>query len=71
MVRAWCERDLEGIVAKWGRGTYQIDGRRTSWLKIKNPTYSQIQDRHELFEQRHPRVTLALKARPPAALVHR
>jgi len=29
--------DLEGIVAKWGRGTYRCDGRATSWLKIKNP----------------------------------
>jgi bifunctional non-homologous end joining protein LigD len=31
--RAACEHDLEGIVAKWSRGTYQADG-RTSWLKI-------------------------------------
>ena len=44
-----CERDLEGIVAKWARGTYQCDGRGTSWLKVKNPEYSQIQGRHELF----------------------
>ena len=44
-----CERDLEGIVAKWVQGTYQCDGRGTSWLKIKNPDYSQIQGRHELF----------------------
>ena len=36
-----CERDLEGIVAKWARRTYQCDGRGTSWLKIKNPEYSQ------------------------------
>ena len=34
-----CERDLEGIVAKWACGTYQCDGRGTSWLKIKNPGY--------------------------------
>ena len=45
-----CERDLEGIVAKWARGTYQCDGRGTSWLKIKNPEYSQMEGRHELFE---------------------
>jgi ATP-dependent DNA ligase len=44
-----CERDLEGIVAKWGRGTYQCDGRGTSWLKIKNPEYSQMEGRHELL----------------------
>jgi bifunctional non-homologous end joining protein LigD len=49
LFRAACERDLEGIAAKWSRGTYQTDGRRTSWLKIKNPAYSQIVDRHELF----------------------
>jgi hypothetical protein len=35
-----CERDLEGIVAKWARGSYQCDGRATSWLKVKNPDYS-------------------------------
>ena len=28
------ENDLEGIVAKWGRGTYQ-HGQSTSWLKIR------------------------------------
>jgi ATP-dependent DNA ligase len=44
-----CERDLEGIVAKWADGTYQTDGRSTSWLKIKNPVYSQMEGRHELF----------------------
>ena len=43
------EHDLEGIVAKWTRGTYQDDGRGTSWFKIKNPCYSQMEGRHELF----------------------
>ena len=43
LLRVACERDLEGIVAKWAGGTYQMDGRRTSWLKIKNPAYTQIQ----------------------------
>jgi len=42
LFRAACERDLEGVVAKWSHGTYQTDGRSTSWLKIKNPNYSQI-----------------------------
>lgn len=37
-------------------GTYQTDGRGTSWLKIKNPDYSQMAGRRELFEaQRSPR----------------
>ena len=44
-----CERDLEGIVAKRAKGTYQCDGRGTSWLKLKNPEYSQMEGRHELF----------------------
>ena len=52
---AACERDVEGIVAKWARGVYQTDARRTSWLKVKNPKYTQIQDRHELFERRSER----------------
>ncbi|HMF97104.1 MAG TPA: hypothetical protein VKE96_22555 [Vicinamibacterales bacterium] len=28
--------DLEGVVAKWSRGTYQHDGIQTSWVKVKN-----------------------------------
>lgn len=53
--RAVCERDLEGVVAKWARGRYQ-GGWETSWLKIKNPTYSQMEGRHELFESRRSRL---------------
>jgi bifunctional non-homologous end joining protein LigD len=49
--RAACEHDLEGIVAKWKGGTYQ-SGPRTSWLKIRNPEYSQWENRRELFEAR-------------------
>jgi bifunctional non-homologous end joining protein LigD len=47
-----CAHDAEGIVAKWTRGTYHTDGTTTSWLKVKNPDYSQIAGRHELFEER-------------------
>jgi ATP-dependent DNA ligase len=63
-----CERDLEGIVAKWGRGTYQCDGRGTSWLRIKHPEYTQIQGRHELFASRHrpPLPSRRNRAVPPA-----
>ncbi len=50
LFRAACDRDLEGIVAKWAHGTYQTDGRATSWLKIKNPASSQMEGRAELFE---------------------
>ena len=37
-----CQRDLEGIVAKWAHGLYLCDGRTTNWVKVKNPAYSQI-----------------------------
>jgi bifunctional non-homologous end joining protein LigD len=49
---AVCADDLEGIIAKWVTGRYQTDGRSTSWLKIKNPHYTQMRDRRELFEAR-------------------
>ena len=50
LFRAVCNNDVEGIVAKWRWGTYQA-GHRTSWIKIKNPAYSQMEGRHELFER--------------------
>ena len=40
-------RDLEGIVAKRKLGTYKDDS--PGWLKLKNPTYSQAEGRHELL----------------------
>ena len=40
-----CELDLEGIVAKWKAGMYIADNRRSSWVKIKNPNYSQAEAR--------------------------
>lgn len=50
--RLACDHDTESIVAKWARGTYHTDDRTTSWLKIKNPSYSQLAGRHEFFEGR-------------------
>jgi ATP-dependent DNA ligase len=50
--RVVCERDLEGIVAKPKHGIYYADGVRTNWLKIRNPHYSQIDGRAELFDAR-------------------
>jgi ATP-dependent DNA ligase len=47
--RVVCEHDLEGVVAKWRGGTYQTT-HRTSWLKIRNPNYTQWDGRRELFE---------------------
>jgi ATP-dependent DNA ligase len=46
-----CEFDLEGIVAKWKDGSYTADNRRSSWVKIKNPQYSQLEGREELFDR--------------------
>jgi len=47
---AVCERDLEGIVAKWKPAPYRPD-LVYSWVKIKNRNYSQARDRSELFER--------------------
>ncbi len=43
-----CEMDLEGIVAKHSLAPYTTD---TTWFKIKNRSYSQMQGREELFER--------------------
>jgi hypothetical protein len=40
-------RNLEGVAAKRKTGTYSAV---SSWLKIKNPQYTQTERRHELFE---------------------
>jgi bifunctional non-homologous end joining protein LigD len=50
--RVACGHDLEGIVAKVVNGRYHCDGTSTSWIKIKNPGYTQLTARHELFEAR-------------------
>jgi bifunctional non-homologous end joining protein LigD len=47
-----CELDLEGIVAKWAPGKYEASNRRSSWVKIKNRNYSQLEGREELFQVR-------------------
>jgi len=44
--------DLEGIVAKWKDAPYNPAALPLSWIKVKNPKYSQGRDRHELFERR-------------------
>jgi hypothetical protein len=48
---AVCEQDLEGIVAKWKGAPYNLAALPLSWLKVKNPDYSQGHDRHKLFER--------------------
>jgi ATP-dependent DNA ligase len=47
-----CAHDLEGIVGKLPNGRYHADGTSTNWCKIKNPGYTQMTARHELFERR-------------------
>jgi ATP-dependent DNA ligase len=50
LFRAVCDMDLEGIVAELKNGLYTPD--QTSWVKIKNLGYSQMEGRRELFERR-------------------
>jgi ATP-dependent DNA ligase len=47
-----CKLDLEGIVAKRKHSTYRATEKpSTHWIKVKNPQYSQVQGREELFER--------------------
>jgi bifunctional non-homologous end joining protein LigD len=62
-----CAHDLEGIVAKLASGRYHADGTSTNWCKIKNPGYTQMTSRHELFESRTG-TTRARKKAPVLAL---
>ena len=49
-----CKLDLEGIVAKQKSGPYITDRENSTWFKIRNPEYSQMAGREELFErERH------------------
>jgi bifunctional non-homologous end joining protein LigD len=50
LFQAVCDMDLEGVVAKRKDGLYIPE--ETSWVKIKNPRYSQLEGRHELLEKR-------------------
>ncbi len=46
-----CELDLEGIVGKYKFAPYGTTREDSTWLKIKNCGYSQMQGREELFER--------------------
>ena len=63
-----CRHDLEGIVAKWKDGTYQ-SGPQTSWLNIRNPEYSQWENRRERFEARRDNVSRRANVSPEVALI--
>ena len=39
-------------MGKLANGRYHADGTSTNWIKIKNPAYTQMTARHELFELR-------------------
>ena len=47
-----CSIDLEGIVAKPKISPYQAVKGQTTWIKVKNPDYSQAEGRQELFNKR-------------------
>ena len=49
LFEAACEHDLEGIVAKRKDSRYEPDERSADWIKIKNPHYTQVRGRQELF----------------------
>jgi bifunctional non-homologous end joining protein LigD len=50
--------DLEGIVAKHSFGPYVTEPQRTTWVKIKNRSYSHMAGREELFNrERHSKPT--------------
>ncbi len=49
-----CKLDLEGIVAKHRHGPYVTEPQQTTWFKIRNRNYSQMEGREKLFErERH------------------
>jgi bifunctional non-homologous end joining protein LigD len=57
-----CQRNLEGVVAKRKSGTYSTV---SGWLKIKNPNYTQSNQRHELFESFNSRHLVPVPKKPP------
>jgi bifunctional non-homologous end joining protein LigD len=54
-----CRMNLEGIVAKHSFGPYTGERERTTWFKIRNPKYSQMKGREELFERERHREPVA------------
>jgi len=49
LFKAICEQDCEGIVGKYKRGAYAA--KPVSWVKVLNPSYSQMRGREEMFER--------------------
>jgi ATP-dependent DNA ligase len=44
-----CQQDCEGIVGKYKRGTYT--DKLASWVKVLNPSYSQMRAREAMFDR--------------------
>jgi hypothetical protein len=72
LFRAVSERDLEGIPAKHNDALSTAE--ETSWLKIKNPNYTQAEERHEFFDKRalalEPNHCVGAEGGSPHANVH-
>ncbi len=49
LFQAICQQDCEGMVGKYRRGTYT--DKPASWVKILNPSYSQMRGREEMFQR--------------------
>src|SRR4051812_32408781 len=47
--RQICDLDMEGIVCKPVMSPYRPLRGETTWIKVKNPNYSQAKGRHELL----------------------
>lgn len=66
LFREACRNDLEGIVAKYKWGAYKPDPGLSSWVKVKNPVYSQAVGRREQFQRfRRLHVSHSGAAAPP------
>jgi hypothetical protein len=57
LFEAAVERDLEGVGAKQKNGLYTPEA--TTWVKVRNPGYSQGEGRRELFRARRARAASA------------
>ena len=57
LFEAACSQDLEGIEAKLASGRYEPGA--TTWVKIKNRSYSQADGREEFFDERAPKLAVA------------
>jgi ATP-dependent DNA ligase len=57
---AACGMDLEGVIAKLATAPYGTEP--PSWIKIKNPAYSQAIGRRERFEKMNARRATGARA---------